>query len=102
MTPLPRESIQCNGDEVIVDAARLAAWLNLPEASLREEMRAGNIRTLMENGEGEDRGRIRLTFRYKDRQFSIMREPDGQLHETAPPSPGPRPASPALIRVTQL
>lgn len=64
-------------------------------------MSAGKVRTLVENGEGEDSGRMRLTFRYKGRQFSILREPDGQLHETNPPSPDLRSMSPSIIKLIE-
>lgn len=101
MTSLPMKSIQIYDDDIVVDAELLAGCLNLSVASLREEMGAGNVRTLVENGEGEDLGRMRLTFRYKDRQFSILREPDGQLHETDSPSPESRPVRPSLMKLTE-
>jgi hypothetical protein len=100
MTSLPKESIQISDDEVIVDAELLATCLDLSVASLREAMGAGDVRTLVENGEDEDLGRMRLTFRYKNRQFSILREPDGQLHETGSPSPELRPIRPSIMQLT--
>lgn len=101
MASLPEESIQLSDGDIVVDAELLATCLDLSVASLREAMSAGDIRTLVENGEGEDSGRMRLTFRYKDRQFSILREPDGQLHETNPPSPELRPVRPSIMKLAE-
>jgi hypothetical protein len=101
MTSLPKENIQISDDGIIVDAELLAACLDLSVALLREAMSDGDIRTLVENGEGEDLGRMRLTFRYKNRQFSILREPDGQLHETDSPSPEHRPVRPSIMKLTE-
>lgn len=102
MASLLEESIQLSDDDIVVDAGLLATCLDLSVASLREAMSAGDIRTLVENGEGEDLGRLRLTFRYQDRQFSILREPDGQLHETSSPSPELRPIRPSIMKLTEL
>lgn len=101
MTFLPIDSIQVSGNDIVVDAELLAKCLDLSLASLRKAMSAGDVRTLVENGEGEDSGRMRLTFRYKDRQFSILREPDGQLHETSSPSPELRSIRPSIMKLTE-
>lgn len=101
MTSLPKESIHISDDGIVVDAELLAACLNLSVALLRKAMSAGDVRTLVENGEGEDLGRVRLTFRYKNRQFSILREPDGELRETDSPSPERRPVRPSIMQLTE-
>lgn len=101
MTSLPIDSIQVSENDIVVDAELLATCLDLSVASFREAMGAGDVRTLVENGEGEDLGRMRLTFRYKNRQFSILREPGGQLHETSSPSPERRPIRPSLMKLTE-
>lgn len=101
MISLPIDSIQVSDNDIVVDAELLASCLDLSVASLRKAMSAGKVRTLVENGEGEDLGRMRLTFRYKGRQFSILREPDGQLHETNPPSPDLRAISPSIIKLIE-
>ncbi|WP_406564695.1 DUF6522 family protein [Marinobacter subterrani] len=46
----------------LVDAELLPTCLDLSVASLRIAMSDGDVRTLVENGEGEDLGRIRLTL----------------------------------------
>lgn len=98
---MPIDSIEMNDDDIVVNAELLATCLELSVASLRKAMSAGDVRTLVENGEGEDLGRMRLTFRYKDRQFSILREPDGQLHETRSPSPELRSIRPSIMKLTE-
>lgn len=101
MRSLPIDSIQVSENEVVVNAELLATCLDLSVASLRKVTSAGDVRTLVENGEGDDLGRMRLTFRYKDRQFSILREPDGQFHQTSSPSPDLRSIRPSIMKLTE-
>ena len=96
---MPKEAIELQGDDVVVDAEVLAPRLALSVVTLRQAMNAGEIRTLVERGEGEDDGRMRLTFRYNDRRVSFMREPDGQLRETDPPSPERLPVRPSIMQL---
>lgn len=96
---IPKESVEIQGDDILVAADVLASLLTLPVATLRADMRAGKIRSLVERGEGEDEGRLRLTFRYGDQQVSIMREPDGELHPTDPPPPDRRPTRPSIMQL---
>ena len=99
MEYIPKEAIELQGDDVVVDADVLAPRLAVSVVALREAMNAGEIRTLVERGEDEDEGRMRLTFRYSDRQLSFLREPDGQLHETDPPPPERRPVRPSIMKL---
>ncbi|MBS3805327.1 MAG: hypothetical protein KGY54_12320 [Oleiphilaceae bacterium] len=99
MAALPENAIQFEDNDVIVDAEVLAPCLALSVAWLREAMDAGEICTLVERGEGENLGQLRLTFRYAGRQVSIMREPDGQLHETDPPPPERRAIRPSIMKL---
>ena len=96
---IPKDTIEIQGDDIVVDADMLASHLALSVATLRECMSAGKIRSLVEHGEGEDEGRLRLTFRYGDQQLSIMREPDGELHETDSPPPERRPVRPSIMQL---
>lgn len=101
MTAIPKEALTVSGDgeDVTVDAQLLAPHLGLSVPALRQAMNAGAVRTLVERGEDEDAGRMRLTFRYGGVQFSIMREPDGGLHETDPPPPDRRPVRPSIMQL---
>jgi hypothetical protein len=80
-----------------VPAALLAARFGLDEATLRAEMRAGRIVSLVERGEGADAGRVRLSFRRGAAAFALVVEPDGRVQEAAPRAP-----EPALFRMIEL
>ena len=67
------------GEEAIIEAAHLAAKLGLSVDRLRAEMQRGSSRR--ERGVGEDAGRLRLTFRYRARSWTVMVEADGTLDE---------------------
>ncbi len=99
MRTFPEDLIRFDTSEIIVDAELLASFFSISVAALREAMSAGQVSTLVERGEGEDVGRIRLTFRYSGQQFSVMKERDGQLCETTPPSPEVRPVKPSLMQL---
>jgi Family of unknown function (DUF6522) len=72
MNPSP-PIIEIHGDDVTVEASYLAARLGLPVDRLRAEMRRGIIYSVVERGVGEDAGRLRLTFRYRARAWTVVR-----------------------------
>ena len=55
-----------------VDATLVARGLNLPVEQFIAEMRRGIVYSTSERGLGEDEGRLRLTFRYRDRVFRLI------------------------------
>ena len=69
------------GEEAIIEAAHLAAKLGLSVDRLRAEMQRGIVYGVVERGVGEDAGRLRLTFRYRARSWTVMVEADGTLNE---------------------
>ena len=71
MNPSP-PAIEIHGDDVTVEASYLAARLGLPVDRLRTEMRRGIIYSVVERGTGEDAGRLRLTFRYRARAWTVV------------------------------
>jgi hypothetical protein len=71
--------IEIHGDDVTVEATYLAARLGLPVDRLRTEMRRGIIYSVVERGVGEDAGRLRLTFRYRARAWTVVVQRDGTL-----------------------
>ena len=79
--------IEVHGDDVTVEASYLAARLGLPVERFRAEMRRGIIYSVVERGMGEDAGRLRLTFRYRARAWTVVVQRDGTLSE-APWSQG--------------
>ena len=92
-------SVSFDSGDVVVDAESLATWLGIDTATLTQAIENGTIRTLVERGEGEDEGRIRLTVRYNDEQFCMIREPDGTLTETTPPPESRRYVKPSLMQL---
>ncbi|SFD96487.1 hypothetical protein SAMN04487869_101409 [Marinobacter sp. DSM 26671] len=101
MKTIAADSIEFIGSEIIVDAELLAALFDVSVSFLRKAMAAGRITTLVERGEGEDFGRTRITFRYSGQQVSMMRETNGQLHETEPPAPDVRAVKPSLMHLIE-
>jgi hypothetical protein len=77
----PSAVIEIHGDVVTVEASYLAARLGLPVERLRAEMRRGIIYSVVERGIGEDAGRLRLTFRYRARAWTVVVRRDGPLSE---------------------
>ena len=77
--------IEVEGEEVTIEAGHLAAKLGLPVDRLRAEMRRGIVYGTVERGVGEDAGRLRLTFRFRARSWTVVVEADGTLNE--PPAP---------------
>ncbi len=92
-------TVSLDSGDVVIDAATLADWLGVDTGVLSEAIENGAIRTLVERGEGEDEGRIRLTVRYNNQQFCMIREPDGSLTETAPPPETRRYVKPSLMQL---
>jgi Family of unknown function (DUF6522) len=73
--------IEVEGEEVTIQAVHLAAKLGLSVDRLRAEMRRGIVYGVVEQGVGEDAGRLRLTFRYRARSWTVVVEADGTLSE---------------------
>jgi len=67
-------AITQSDDGFVVDAELVAGKLGLsPDAFLRE-MQRGIVYGVVERGEGDDAGRMRLTFRYRARSWSVTLE----------------------------
>jgi hypothetical protein len=64
---------------VEVDSPMVARGLKLPVEQFMAEMRRGIVYSLSERGIGEDEGRFRLTFRYRDRQFRFVVTATGEV-----------------------
>ena len=71
--------IEVHGDDVTVEATYLAARLGLSVDRLQTEMRRGIVYSVVERGMGEDAGRLRLTFRYRTRAWTVVVQRDGTL-----------------------
>lgn len=62
-----------------VDAGVIAASFGLTPTELREKMRAGDITSLCEKGEGSDEGRFRLTFHHAGRALRLTVDAAGHV-----------------------
>jgi len=62
-----------------VDATLIAAAFGLDPAQLQEKMRAGDVTSLCEKGEGDDEGRYRLTFRHDGRAMRLTVDANGRV-----------------------
>ena len=70
-----------NGADFVVDAPLLAQTFGLTEAEVRAAMRAGDITSRCETGEGEDAGRWRLTFHHRDRALRLIVDEAGTIQK---------------------
>lgn len=61
-------------DGFVVDAALVAGKLGLAPDAFWREMQRGIVYGVVERGEGDDAGRVRLTFRYRARSWSVTLE----------------------------
>jgi hypothetical protein len=61
-------------DGFVVDAELIAGKLGLSPDTFWREMKRGVVYSVVERGEGEDAGRVRLTVRYRAQSWSITLE----------------------------
>lgn len=71
-------AITRSGDGFVVDAELVAAKLGLSPEAFWREMQSGIVYGVVERGEGNDAGRMRLTFRYRARSWSVTLEDTAQ------------------------
>ncbi|MGJ8621850.1 MAG: DUF6522 family protein [Yoonia sp.] len=62
-----------------VDAVDLGPLLGLDPAEVQEKMRSGAITSQSEHGEGEDAGRIRLTFWCNELRVRLICDQSGEV-----------------------
>lgn len=62
-----------------LDAEMLAEHFGWSPDELREMMKRGLVASRVERGEGDDRGRWRLSVRCGNRQWQAVMEPDGAI-----------------------
>jgi NFU1 iron-sulfur cluster scaffold homolog, mitochondrial len=91
VSELPRDAVTFENGEYMIDSAVLAPKLGLTPDRLKDEMRRGFVVSTSEQGEGEDAGRVRLTFRYRARVWAVVIERDGSIRELPPPRGVARP-----------
>ncbi|PWR03353.1 hypothetical protein DKT77_06870 [Meridianimarinicoccus roseus] len=65
-----------------IDATDLGGLLNLTPEEVRERLRVGRITTRLETGEGEDAGKMRLSFFHDDIRVRLTCSADGTVLKT--------------------
>jgi hypothetical protein len=65
-----------------IDAFDLGPLLGLTPAEVPEKMRAGEITSQSEHGQGEDTGRVRLTFWYQAQRVRFICDESGEVLKT--------------------
>jgi uncharacterized protein DUF6522 len=68
------DAIKVFEDGFVVDAKLVADKLGLLLDALWREMKRGFVSGVVERGEGDDAGRMRLTFRYRARSWFMTLE----------------------------
>jgi hypothetical protein len=81
-----------------VEADLLAEAFGLAPAEVPALMRAGAITSLFERGEGEDAGRMRLTFFHASRRFRLVVDASGEILQRSKVDFGEAPLPPAMRR----
>ena len=76
-----------------IEAEDLAALFGLSQANVQRLMRAGQISSLSEEGQGEDEGRHRITFRYGATRVRLTVNPQGEVLLRTRTSDAPRPGT---------
>jgi hypothetical protein len=90
----PMTRIEYINDGVQVDAGMLAQAFAISAEDLRLGMREGAITSRFEQGEGEDAGKVRLTFFSADRRVRMIADERGSVLECSAVT-FPLPRSPA-------
>jgi hypothetical protein len=90
--------IEIGDDGASVDAAIIAEAFGLEPADVPALMRAGEITSLFERGEGEDAGRMRLTFFHASRRFRLVVDETGEILQRSKVDFGDAPLPPAMRR----
>jgi hypothetical protein len=85
-------------DGVSVDAEVLGEAFGLAPAQVPALMREGAITSLFERGEGEDAGRMRLSFFHGSRRFRLVLDEGGAILQRSTVDFGEAPLPPAMRR----
>lgn len=75
--------IDMTGDQPTIDARDLGQLLDVPPDEVQTLMRAGKITSRFETGEGDDKGKVRLTFFHLGRRVRLTCSEDGTVLSTS-------------------
>lgn len=82
--------IDMTGDQPRIDASDLAQLLGLTPAEVQAKMRDGEITSKLETGQGEDAGRMRLTFFHEGKRVRLTCCDEGTVLKTLRTTTGAR------------
>ena len=71
--------IEIEDGHPVIEAAMIAPLLDLDAAGFRQMMQSGRIQTRMEQGVGEDEGRLRLTLTAPHLRLRLTCAADGEV-----------------------
>ena len=71
-------SVEADG-AIVVSAEMVASGLGLSIDALLQQMRTGLVYQATERGIEEDAGNLRITFRYRNRQFQAVVDRSGHI-----------------------
>jgi len=75
--------IDMTGDQPTINAVDLGQLLDLPTDEVQNLMRAGEITSRFETGQGDDKGKVRLTFFHRSRRVRLTCDADGTVLSTS-------------------
>ena len=84
--------IEHDGEGFIVPAELLAEALHLAAPDVPALLASGQIRTVSEEGVGEDEGRFRLSFTHANRRLRLVVDASGTLINRSVVDYGSKPA----------
>ena len=102
MSALPSSPVTIEDGEITIAADLLAPKMRLSVEALKAELRRGYVYSVAERGIDEDAGRTRLTFRYRNRSWTVVVEPDGTLVDPLAASNKASPAKNDRVRLLDL
>lgn len=71
--------VEIAGGDIVVDAEMLAPMFDIPAEDVPGLMRTQAITSICERGAGEDEGRYRLSFFYRNRRVRLSIDPAGRV-----------------------
>ena len=74
-----REVVASTSGEITVDACLIASHLGLTPEEMMIELKRGLVYQVTEKGTAADKGRMRLTFRYRARECRIIIDAGGAV-----------------------
>ena len=81
------QEVAFDAEGPVLEPAQLAEALGIDRAALQGALRAGQVYSVVERGEGEDAGRHRLTLRHRATEAVLVVGADGRVIEASRQGP---------------